>query len=278
MSKNLYNVDAIKSAVLRSVNYTELLYNLDISYNTYNLREIRKVIMCNNIDISHFVLRPKYKEYVNLNGDIFNDVAYRRISGRRLKREMLKIGVAYTCNGCGIKDWNGGDISLEVDHIDGNALNNSIGNLRFLCPNCHSQTSSYKAKNKGKTKYLENFIDSDDYKIPEPVFNEKKMERQIIIKTNFSLEIPMKSVVLGKRRCKFCFADISDNKHGACMNCYLEHIKSSKIMPPMNVIVNDIHEMGYVRTGLKYGVSDNAVRRWVVKYNLDPKSVFKIKP
>ena len=39
--------------------------------------------------------------------------------------------------------------SLELEHIDGNAYNNSESNLSLLCPNCHSQTPTYKAKNKG---------------------------------------------------------------------------------------------------------------------------------
>jgi len=42
-----------------------------------------------------------------------------------------------------------GKIPLEVDHIDGNFNNNLINNLRLLCPNCHSLTSTYKNLNKG---------------------------------------------------------------------------------------------------------------------------------
>jgi hypothetical protein len=43
-----------------------------------------------------------------------------------------------------------GKIPLEVDHIDGDFKNNKIENLRLLCPNCHSLTSTYKSLNKGK--------------------------------------------------------------------------------------------------------------------------------
>ena len=53
------------------------------------------------------------------------------------------------CQECGISDWNGKPLTLEVDHIDGNHQNNSVTNLRLLCPNCHSQTPTFKAKNKG---------------------------------------------------------------------------------------------------------------------------------
>lgn len=40
-------------------------------------------------------------------------------------------------------------IPLEVDHIDGNSDNNSEENLRLICPNCHSLTSTYRGANRG---------------------------------------------------------------------------------------------------------------------------------
>jgi len=41
---------------------------------------------------------------------------------------------------------------LEIDHIDGDSENNTITNLRVLCPNCHSLTPTFRALNKGKSK------------------------------------------------------------------------------------------------------------------------------
>ena len=53
------------------------------------------------------------------------------------------------CSVCKINEYNGLPITLECDHIDGNHTNNTIDNLRLICPNCHSQTSTYKNRNKG---------------------------------------------------------------------------------------------------------------------------------
>lgn len=53
------------------------------------------------------------------------------------------------CGWCKVNPHTG-KIPVEVDHVDGNWQNNSPDNLRFLCPNCHSLTPTYKARNKGK--------------------------------------------------------------------------------------------------------------------------------
>lgn len=60
----------------------------------------------------------------------------------------------YKCSVCFISKWNGIEITLELDHIDGNSSNNKEYNLRAICPNCHSQTPTYKAKNKGNGRKL----------------------------------------------------------------------------------------------------------------------------
>jgi len=57
------------------------------------------------------------------------------------------------CWECGITEWNGKDIVLELEHSDGNSDNNSEPNLSLLCPNCHSQTSTYKNRNRGNGRH-----------------------------------------------------------------------------------------------------------------------------
>jgi hypothetical protein len=53
------------------------------------------------------------------------------------------------CKICGLVEHNHKPLVLECDHIDGNHTNNALSNLRMICPNCHSQTETYKNKNKG---------------------------------------------------------------------------------------------------------------------------------
>lgn len=57
------------------------------------------------------------------------------------------------CYTCGIDSWNNNPIVLEVEHKDGNSSNNIEENLIMLCPNCHSQTPTYKGANKGNGRH-----------------------------------------------------------------------------------------------------------------------------
>lgn len=64
-------------------------------------------------------------------------------------KRFLKESRGDKCEICKISNWNNKPINLECDHIDGNPHNNVESNLRLICPNCHSQTDTYKAKNIG---------------------------------------------------------------------------------------------------------------------------------
>lgn len=60
------------------------------------------------------------------------------------KRKLLNDKKCCVCN---IETWQGKEIKLELDHIDGDRFNNELTNLRYLCPNCHSQTDTFRSKN-----------------------------------------------------------------------------------------------------------------------------------
>ena len=46
------------------------------------------------------------------------------------------------------------NVPIQLDHIDGNSDNNSLDNLKLLCPNCHSLTPTFGALNKGNGREL----------------------------------------------------------------------------------------------------------------------------
>jgi 5-methylcytosine-specific restriction endonuclease McrA len=66
-----------------------------------------------------------------------------------IKQRMIEIGVEYKCAHCGIGDsWNNKKLTLTLEHINGIRDDNRLDNLCFLCPNCHSQTSTFTGRNK----------------------------------------------------------------------------------------------------------------------------------
>jgi len=77
----------------------------------------------------------------------FNELSDREQRNRILQEQNRK------CAHCGIsQEWNGKELRFELDHIDGNRSNHIRNNLEFLCPNCHSQTPTYRGKNIDKNK------------------------------------------------------------------------------------------------------------------------------
>ena len=65
----------------------------------------------------------------------------------KLKKRLIKENILENkCSLCGLSEWQGKEISLQLDHIDGINHNHVLSNLRLLCPNCHSQTETWCGK------------------------------------------------------------------------------------------------------------------------------------
>ena len=77
------------------------------------------------------------------------DVKYPEYQTFKLRNRLIKEGIKTNmCEICEIKNWQGREISMQLDHIDGDSHNHRLYNLRLICPNCHSQTETYCGKNK----------------------------------------------------------------------------------------------------------------------------------
>jgi hypothetical protein len=67
----------------------------------------------------------------------------------RLREALIASGVPYVCSICAIgPEWHGERLTLQVDHRNGRRHDNRIENLRFVCPNCHSQTETFGTRNR----------------------------------------------------------------------------------------------------------------------------------
>lgn len=113
----------------------------------------------------------------------------RSVLRKAILRENL---IEYKCAICGIDIWNNKKLSLELDHINGVNNDNRLENLRFLCPNCHSQTSTYGSKNSDVYTYtydindeLRNIIETSYKKYR----NIKKVVKDVGIKHSIVKEV-----------------------------------------------------------------------------------------
>jgi hypothetical protein len=73
------------------------------------------------------------------------------VKSHRLRLKLIREGVKeHCCESCGLREWLGKPIPLELDHIDGDHTNNALKNIRVLCCNCHAQTDNWRGKKKKK--------------------------------------------------------------------------------------------------------------------------------
>jgi hypothetical protein len=109
-------------------------------------KDIKSDKYCSNQCQSNFKFKKKIEEWKKDNSI--------KIDTRTLKRYLTeKYGYKCSIVDCGISDWCGKKLVLELEHIDGNHLNNEESNICLICPNCHTQTLTYKGKNAGNGRY-----------------------------------------------------------------------------------------------------------------------------
>ncbi len=121
--------------------------DLGLHFNSFKKRAIE--LGCYNTNQSGAGCVKIRKDKISLE-EILNG-SHPHFQTFKLKQKLLRSGLLIaSCEMCGLTSWNGFQINLELDHKDGNRFNHRIENLRLLCPNCHSQTETYRSKNKSK--------------------------------------------------------------------------------------------------------------------------------
>lgn len=157
MSKSkVYNLsdEEFKEMIARNHSWCACAREIGLSINGSNARiQLQKRVNELNLDTSHFSQTydaSKASAKYTLEEIMVENSSYQNIT--KLKERIIRAGIIpYECAICGNKgEWNGKKLVLQIDHINGKHFDHRKENLRFLCPNCHSQTETFSGKNKGE--------------------------------------------------------------------------------------------------------------------------------
>lgn len=237
-----YTNQQLIESINQSDSIRSTLFKLGLNPSGGNYASIHKIIKELDIDITHFkgksVNKGKYfgpkkplKDYL-----ILSDQYQPIINSNKLKKRLILEGIKYhVCEMCGTREWLNQKVPLEIHHINGNKYDNQIENLQILCPNCHTLTKNYRGKN--KVRAIQNKINIEN-------------EEKLIIFTYYCIE---------------CNEKIRKNKSGLCRNCLSNRNRIVKIRPDKNTLLKMISDTSYSAVGRMYGVSDNAIRKWLKK-------------
>ncbi len=149
---NWADADWLSGVVASSVSINAALRQIGLRVVGSNHNTFKKWVKVHNISIDHFetntsavmaanVARRKSYDQVVCECSLVSQKCLRTFV---LREQLLN----YVCAECGIADsWNGKPLVLQLDHLNGIHNDNRIDNLRWLCPNCHTQTTTFAGRN-----------------------------------------------------------------------------------------------------------------------------------
>jgi hypothetical protein len=256
--------EAIIEAVKNHISYEAMIHSFGLkAYGTTN-RWIRSKIEQLGCDVSHLLGQghTKGKSWAftptkPLEEILVEDSTF--LTTSRLKRRLLKAGLLEDrCYNCGIKEWMDNPLSLHLDHINGENTDNRLANLRLLCPNCHSQTSTYC---RGKASLIIQETDDEAYLVPRSVIPKQ-------------LKPPKEPQLRPPVMCKGdgCGKMLKQSPTGYCASCHNKHFAKphpEKIIWPDKDTLNKFIWSKPMRDLAKdLGVSDTAIRKRCRKYGI----------
>lgn len=144
-----YTKSILEEAVSHCTSFRQLILYFGLNETGGNYKNLKERCKEFGIDTSHFTgqgwhiaIHPVFGRTINIEERFCKHAT--RIPSSKTKDILLNQGLRdYKCEICGITEWMGKPITLQLHHIDGDPTNDCLENLQLLCPNCHSQTDSF---------------------------------------------------------------------------------------------------------------------------------------